>query len=286
MTQAASFTVPALCYQHYDVEAALPTPAQGMGGWQTVDATLSTRHTALVVMHAWQFDHPEQYPGQRRCVEYLARADAITAQVLPRLLAGVRAAGLPVWHVTAAGMAEAQACPGFAYAKQVRREMLGDVVTPVRPRPAADPCFQALGALRRARGYPGAHNEADCRRGMADARFPPIARPMDDEPVCETADELLACCLARGVNHLIYVGFALNWCLLMSPGGMLEMSERGLMCSTIREAVTAVENRESAADELHKEEALWRVSLRFGLVFALEPLLTGLARLAHSSGTG
>ena len=53
----------------------------------------------------------------------------------------------------------------------------------------------------------------------------------------------------------------------MAPGGMLDMSRRGLMCSVFRQAVTAVENKESARSELHKEEALWRVALAFGFVF-------------------
>jgi hypothetical protein len=40
--------------------------------------------------------------------------------------------------------------------------------------------------------------------------------------------------------------------------------------------VTAVENRESARSESHKEEALWRVALAFGFVFDVDDLVTQL----------
>jgi hypothetical protein len=53
----------------------------------------------------------------------------------------------------------------------------------------------------------------------------------------------------------------------MSPGGMLDMSRRGVICSVFRQAVTAVENKETARLELAKQLALWRVSLAFGFVF-------------------
>jgi hypothetical protein len=85
--------------------------------------------------------------------------------------------------------------------------------------------------------------------------------------VAENAEQLFALCKEKHINHLIYAGFAINWCLLLSPGGMADMSKRGLMCSALRQAVTAVENRETAREEWCKEIALWRVALAFGFVF-------------------
>ena len=56
----------------------------------------------------------------------------------------------------------------------------------------------------------------------------------------------------------------------MSPGGMVELDRYAVMCSTIREAVTAVENAETAREEREKQQALWRVSLQFGFVFGVD----------------
>jgi hypothetical protein len=58
---------------------------------------------------------------------------------------------------------------------------------------------------------------------------------------------------------------------------MLEMSQRGVMCSAFRQAVAAVENRETARRELCKEIGLWRVALAFGFVFDVEDFVTALA---------
>ena len=80
------------------------------------------------------------------------------------------------------------------------------------------------------------------------------------------------------MSHVIYVGFAINWCLLLSPGGMAEMHRHGVMCSAIRQAVTAVENKETARAELCKEIGLWRVSTAFGFVFDVDDFLGALRK--------
>jgi hypothetical protein len=59
---------------------------------------------------------------------------------------------------------------------------------------------------------------------------------------------------------------------------MADMSRRGVMCSAVRQAVTAVENRETAREERAKELALWRVALAFGFVFDVDDLVAALTR--------
>jgi hypothetical protein len=121
------------------------------------------------------------------------------------------------------------------------------------------------------------HNRPDVAKGFAGLDFPPEARPRENEGIAENAEQLMALCTEQGVNHLVYIGFALNWCLLMSPGGMLDMSRRGFMCSTIRQATTAVECRETAREERNKQEALWRTALAFGFVFEADDFSGALA---------
>ena len=62
----------------------------------------------------------------------------------------------------------------------------------------------------------------------------------------------------------------------MSPGGMVDMARHGCLCSTIAEATTAVENRETAREEREKAQALWRVAVEFGFVFRLADFLQAL----------
>ncbi len=87
-------------------------------------------------------------------------------------------------------------------------------------------------------------------------------------------------CREAGINHLIYVGFDINMCLWFSPGGMAEMQQHGLICSTIRQAVTACESKETARQELAKETALWLVAVNFGFVFDLDDFIASVTESA------
>jgi nicotinamidase-related amidase len=116
---------------------------------------------------------------------------------------------------------------------------------------------------------------------LADLDIAPQARPHPGEGVAIDGDQLYTLCQEHGIDHLIYIGFAINWCLLMSPGGMVDMSRHGIVCSTIPEAVTAVENKETAREEREKQQALWRVSLEFGFVFPSRELLAVISSHNH-----
>jgi hypothetical protein len=130
--------------------------------------------------------------------------------------------------------------------------------------------------FRWANVHVGTHNEEDVRVGFANMDFPPEARPVGDEGIAETERQLFALCHKADINHLIYMGFALNWCMLLSPGGMWDMQARGFLCSVFRQATTAVENKETARQELCKEIGLWRVALAFGFVFDVDDFLNAL----------
>lgn len=236
--------MPASSYQQFDADLTRDVPAESYGGWRTQPLPLSLEHTALVVMHAWDCGTAEQHPGWFRAVEYLPRSYRIAETVFPPLLAAARDAGLRVVHVI----------QGSASPAAVER----------------DDVYQELAEFRRTNVFPGAHNTAD----IGTAVFLPQARPRDDEGVAATSAELHR--LGRGINHLIYVGFAIDGCLLTSPGGMVDMSRLGFLCSTVRDAVTAIENKESARHEAAKEIALWRVALHYGFVYESTDLIAAL----------
>ena len=262
--------LPAQLYRQFDADPRLPVPGEGYGGWHTVEAELAPDHTALVVMHAWDCGEPHEFPGWRRAVEYTPRAARILAEVFPPLLAAVRRSPLRVFHVVGGGKDYYSHLPGYQRAVKLAGP------TPAPAPMARDPVFERMQQLRAAEGFAGAHNAADIAAGFARLDFAPPARPAGDEGIAENGAQLAALCHAHDVNHLVYVGFAINWCLLMSPGGMVDLVRHGVMCSTIREAVTAVENRETARAEREKQQALWRVALEFGFVFGLEDFIKAL----------
>lgn len=261
--------MPASYYQQFDANEHLDVPGEGYAGWQRGDVELDLDHTALVMMHAWETGTRIMYPGWYRAVEYIPRAQRIMRDVFPPLLSAARDKHINLFHVVGGGDYYK------SYAGYQRATQLAEAES--KPEQATtDPTLERLRAFRAQHVFVGTHNEADVARGFEHVDFAPEAKPQGEEGIAENASQLFALCKAAGVNHLIYAGFAINWCLLMSPGGMLDMSRRGVMCSALRQAVTAVENKESARTEAHKEEALWRVALAFGFVFDVDDFVRAL----------
>lgn len=254
-------------YQQFDADYELEVPAEGYGGWKRAQIELPLAHTAVVVMHAWHPRTREEYPGWYRAVEYLPRSAQICREVFPRLLGGVRQAGMKLFHVVGGGNYY-QHLPGY----QRTRALAGESPPPPEQIPP-DPYLQQLRRFREEHVFVGVHNQPDVRRAFEQLDFADEARPLEGEEIAEDGHQLFALCKHYQISHLIYAGFAINWCLLLSPGGMADMAQRGILCSAFREAVTAVENRESARQELWKQEALWRVALAYGFVFEVEEFL-------------
>lgn len=264
--------IPAWYYRHHDADHDLPVPEHAFGGWQKTDLDFTADRTAVVCMHAWSAGAtPQDYPGWWRCVPYIPRANAVVRDVFPPLFAAVRASDLPLFHVVGGGDYYRD-LPGYRRA--------ADLAGPDPEPPEqveGDPLRDRLAEFRRDRAFVGAHNADDVARGFEHVDFPDEARPVGDEGVAANAIQLLALCRESNINHLVYCGFAINWCLLLSPGGMADMSKHGVMCSALRQATVAVENKESAADQLCKELALWRVALAFGFVFDVDDFIGALS---------
>ena len=257
-------------YQQFDADLSLDVPGEGYGGWREAEIEIAPEHTALVVMHAWDCGTREEFPGWYRCVEYIPRANEICRTVMPPLIEAVRASDLKLFHVVGGGDYYKE-LPGY----KATVELAGPE-PPAPEKVQSDPALQELYKFRGKHVHVGEHNKPDVDRGFARVGFPAETMPRDDEGIAENAHQLFALCKHHGVNHLVYTGFAINWCLLMSPGGMIDMSRHGLMCSTIKEATTAVENKESARAELYKQEALWCVAIAFGFVFDLDDLMSAI----------
>jgi hypothetical protein len=264
--------IPASFYQQFDADFSREVPAEGFAGWQREEIPLALEHTGVVVMHAWDCGQEGEYPGWWRAAEEIPRSYEICRTVLPPLLAAVREAGLALFHVVGGGDYYRE-MPGYHRAV----ELAG----PPPPAPETvswDPVREELNRFHADRVFPGAGNIGEVAAGWRRLDFHEQTRPEGEEGVAQDGRQLFALCRQAGVNHLIYAGFCLNWCLLMSPGGMLEMSRRGVLCSAFRQATVAVERKETARGELNKEEGLWRVSVEFGFVFDVDDFLGALKR--------
>jgi len=264
-----SVSLPTSYYQQFDADPKADVPAENFGGWKQGIVELSTKHTALVIMHAWDCGKPEEWPGWDRAVEYHPRAKTVAEEVFPDLFASVRSASILIFHVVGGG--------DYYRSEEGYRKTLeiaggSPELRQVRP----DPAYDRLQNFRENNVFVGEHNRADVDAGQIQLKFMQVAKPQEEELIAEDSHQLASLCHHYGINHLVYTGFALNWCLLMSPGGMVDMKRHGILCSTIREAVTAVENAETAREEREKQQALWRISLNFGFVFGAEDFIAAM----------
>jgi hypothetical protein len=266
-------------YKQFDADFTLGVPGEGYEGWRKEQMELDLSRTAIVVLHAWDFGSREQFPGWHRAVEFIPRAEAICQKELPFLLGLCRDNGVTVFHVVEPVGDYYKEYPGYQHAVR----LAGDS-SPEKEQIVADESYADLQAFRKANAFPGTHNLADIEAGFSRLDIPEPVRPIGDEGVAATTEQLFALCKERGINHLIYTGFALNACILLNPGGMADMRRHGLICSVIPEAATAVENKETARREDAKSLSLWKVSLFFGFVYELEDLASALS--GQNRGTG
>jgi len=266
MRALSIINVPTRYYRQYDADYALEAPAEAFGGWDVRDLPLSLEHTAVAVMHAIDAGSREQYPGWFRCVEYIPRSYDIARTVFPGLLQAVRRSPLKLVHIAASGD-YCRSHPGYRHQSAPEGETA---------KAETDPVWQELQRFRADHVFPGAHNAADVKLGRPQVDFLADAKPLAGETIVEASDSLFDWCRQEGINHLIYAGFAINGCLMISPGGIVDMSRRGIICSAFREAVTAIENKESVQGEWNKRNALWQVALLYGYVYEVDAFVRAL----------
>jgi len=271
----ATIAIKANYYQQFDADFSRAVPAEGYGGWKKTEIDISREHTGMAVMHASSGGTREKFPGWHRAEEYFPRANEIARTVFPPLLSAARKVKLPVFHIAGGGDFYKKH-PGYLHAVHLagtKPEPGPEIIEP-------DPVLRKLYDFRAENVYPGKHNKDDIIRGAKTADFLEEAKPVDDEGIAVNGKQLFALCKEAGINHLIYAGFAINWCLLLSPGGMVDMGGRGVMCSAFRQAVTAVENKETARSELGKENGLWRVATAFGFVFDVDDFIDAMDNIS------
>jgi hypothetical protein len=106
--------------------------------------------------------------------------------------------------------------------------------------------------------------------------FPPELKPQGNDLAVVRPYQFHRLMKNRGITHLVYTGWALNWCLWFSYCGMSDMQRKGYMCSAVRGGCVAIENRESADTEANLEYGYWKTSTMFGYIFDLHELTSGL----------
>lgn len=275
-----TISLPWHMYCHYPADfSRWEAAAVGFHGWASEVRELDLSRTALALMHfpstgltpatEWGPDCP--IPSALGTVEWVPRAMSVVTFRMPRLIESARAAGLQVAHVGVGGKPYTEG--------EIWERCLKEVGEP----PPADsdvitgtPTWKAQ-HTRDVFDLPRTDPPSIPSREFS---LPSVFLPQGDDIIAQHAWQLHRLLQNRDIDHIIYTGWALNWCLWFSPCGMADMSRKGYMCSAVRGGCVAIENKESAVGEDNLEYALWKTSTMFGYVFELHELTHALRQLA------
>ncbi len=232
-------------------EVGFPYPEEHFIRRETT-MVLPIAQTALVLVDTWD---------NHFILSWLERAEQTMRDAVVPALNGARSAGLTVIHAPSPRVTP-------SYSEHMARHL--PVGTGEAPDwPPAD--FRARqgehAAFRGPRAQPPA--VPDVVIGMS-----PMIDVRDDEELLETGDQLHALCEKRGIVHLIYAGFATNWCILGRNYGMRAMAARGYNLILLRDATMGVEYPDTLDQCMATELAIREAETQLGFSASNSDFLT------------
>jgi nicotinamidase-related amidase len=198
--------------------------------------TLQADRTALVGMHCWNIGctggppvDDAFYVGMGFPAAHRLAGEIMRERILPAMDAA-RRAGVLVAHVESGQIGEKHRDLMEVPPTVTRFEIEGDVPPPAVPGHSTERAWRAHG-----RNYPTSPPYATMDRVS-------FLMPREGEPFAVDSVQLHRVLHKRGIENLVYTGFATDMCVLHSPGGIVEMETRfSYRVFLIREATLGVE---------------------------------------------
>lgn len=95
-----------------------------------------------------------------------------------------------------------------------------------------------------------------------------------DDTVVETGAQMHRMLAQRGILHLIFAGFAANWCLMGRDYGIRAMSRYGYHILLLRDCTAGVEFPDTLENSLVTEMVIREVEQQYGFSVENEAFLT------------
>ena len=220
---------------------------------------LDADKTALIGMHCWNIGCPDGPAlDNAYCVGmgFPRTCEAAYRIMQDRILPAVdaaRKARIPVAHVENSFIGDKHRCLMEVPPTRTHAEIEGEIPPPAVP-----------GHRKRI---------TDRAHGVNYATDSPYARmdrvsflmPKEGEPFAVDALQLHRMLHKRGIENLVYTGFATDMCVLFAPGGIQDMAARfSYRIFLIREATLGVEYPERFETRFSTEYGIRRVESHFG----------------------
>ena len=199
---------------------------------------LPVEQTALVLVDVWSTHY---------IASWLARAAAVTRGKIVPALDAARRIGMTVIHGPSPFVADRYARAPAPFSEDTVGSGSGSHGDGHGEWPPAD--FRGI--------YRGGHFAAFGRdqeprlseameRYKTELDIAPAVRPLPGEPIIHTGAQMHALLVERRILHLVYAGFATNWCVIGRDYGVIAMNERDYNIILLRDATTGIEFHDSA----------------------------------------
>lgn len=192
--------------------------------YATLDWNIPISQTALVLVDVWQRHYIKDTE---------ARGEAIINNNLIPLMEACRKAGLQIIHAPSPPVAMLH--PNWV--KLVSKDEMSPKRESWPPAP-----FRSKSGVYQSYRRPVEPREAE-KQSLPPLTFHPKARPIGNEPVVATGEELHRYCKQKGILFLLYAGFNTNACILSRDYGTIQMSNRGYEVILVRDCTTGMESR-------------------------------------------
>jgi nicotinamidase-related amidase len=235
-------------------------------GYASLDWEIPLSQAAVVLVDVWDrhYIHDPE-----------ARAEQIIQTKLCPLLAACRRAGLKIIH--APSPEQARQCSGW-FGRNT--EQVSSAAPPTAPATVSwpPPAFRnKTGPYGKYARPPEPMDKVRAER-LKGLTIHPDVRPVGDEAVVATGEELHRYCQQQGILFLFYAGFNTNACILLRDYGTLEMGKRGYEVIIVRDCTTGMESFETT-DELWQTRGAILFLEMFGKYSVLsQELMTGLGQ--------
>lgn len=220
-----------------------------------IDMVLPVEQTALVLVDLWDAHFIESW---------IERAEKVTRQAVVPVIDAARDAGITIVHAPSPGVAE--------QFPQLGRHT---PPAPVSPPDWPPPEFRSREGPYAA--YRGPRAQPPGIRPIQNLGMSPAICVRDDDFVIATGEQLHDLLKERGILHLIYAGFATNWCVLGRDYGIRAMARRSYHIVLLREATTGVEFPDTLDTLFATEISIREVEQQFGFTASNEDFLKACA---------
>lgn len=233
--------------RYYRVYTDPDTPCDEQNfGFVERDLSIPVEQTALVLVDVWSTHYIDSW---------LQRATDVTRDRIVPLLQAAREAGVTVIHAPSPRVVESHH-PEFM----------------PTPGPSAEPPTWPPSTFRgiyRSGEYADFGRDREPRlqeaieRYVTELKISNLVKPLPDELIIATGDQLHGLLAERRILHLIYAGFATNWCVIGRDYGIIAMNERGYNIVLVRDATTGVEFHDSVEELTATEIAIREVETKY-----------------------